>query len=141
MFGVLPITSQAGSETSLGEAMRYLAELAWVPHAIAANTRLEWRQLDERAVEVATATAAGRAAVTLDFDTDGDIVASRCQARPYPQGKAFVPRPWCGTFSDYAVLGGVRVPTRGEVRWELPDGPYTYWRATITSLEPGASVL
>jgi hypothetical protein len=21
------------------------------------------------------------------------------------------------------------------VRWELPDGPFTYWRGTLTSLE------
>jgi hypothetical protein len=27
------------------------------------------------------------------------------------------------------------VPTRGEVRWDLADGPFTYWRGTITSLE------
>lgn len=141
IFGALPIIRQAGPETSLGEALRYLAELAWVPHAITANARLEWRQLDERVVEVATATAAGRAAVTLEFDADGDIVAARAEARPYPEGKAFVLRPWSGTFSDYAVIDGVRLPTHGEVRWELPDGPYTYWRATITSLEPGTAAL
>ena len=26
----------------------------------------------------------------------------------------------------------------GEVRWDLPEGPFTYWRGTITSLEPSA---
>ena len=36
----------------------------------------------------------------------------------------------------YAHIGAVRLPTRGEVRWILPDGPYTYWRGEITSLEP-----
>jgi hypothetical protein len=46
-----------------------------------------------------------------------------------------VTRPWAGRFSDYAVVGGIRIPTRGEVRWELPDGPFTYWRGTITSIE------
>jgi hypothetical protein len=40
-----------------------------------------------------------------------------------------------GAFSDYEVVGGVRVPTQAEVRWQLPEGPFTYWRATITSLE------
>jgi hypothetical protein len=27
------------------------------------------------------------------------------------------------------------VPTRGEVRWELPDGPFVYWRGAVTALE------
>jgi hypothetical protein len=26
------------------------------------------------------------------------------------------------------------VPEQGEVRWELREGPFTYWRGTITSL-------
>jgi hypothetical protein len=33
LFGI-PLQTQAGPETNVGEAMRYLAELAWAPHAI-----------------------------------------------------------------------------------------------------------
>jgi hypothetical protein len=51
-------------------------------------------------------------------------------------GKTSVPRPWAGSLGDHAVVGGTRIPSRGEVRWELPDGPFTYWRGTITSIEP-----
>jgi hypothetical protein len=29
----------------------------------------------------------------------------------------------------------VRVPTRAEVRYELPEESFTYWRGTVTSLE------
>jgi hypothetical protein len=43
--------------------------------------------------------------------------------------------PWVGEFHDYRKLGGALIPTRGEVRWELPEGPFTYWRGTITSFE------
>jgi hypothetical protein len=39
---------------SKGEAMRYLAELPWLPQAMVANQELEWRQIDDRTVEVAT---------------------------------------------------------------------------------------
>ena len=34
-----------------------------------------------------------------------------------------------------AVLGGVRIPTRAEVHWTLPDGPFTHFQATITAVE------
>ena len=55
--------------------------------------------------------------------------------RPRTEGKKIVRRPWAGTFGEYAVVGGVRIPTHGEVRWELPDGAFTHWRGTVTSLE------
>jgi hypothetical protein len=52
---------------------------------------------------------------------------SAFQYRSRREGKTSVPTPWGGRFSDYRELGGIRVPTRAEVRWELPEGPFTYW--------------
>jgi hypothetical protein len=135
LWGLLRVMRACGQEASEGEVLRYLAELAWVPQAMLANRRLEWRELDARAVEVATRVGSARVTVRLEFDATGDIVGTWCDARPYLEGKTSVPRPWAGRFSDYAVVGGIRIPTRGEVRWELPDGPFTYWRGTITSIE------
>jgi hypothetical protein len=74
-------------------------------------------------------------ALRLEFDAAGDIVGAWTDARPRLEDKKIVQRPWGGVYSDYAVVGGVRVPTRAEVRWELADGPFTWFRATITSLE------
>lgn len=71
----------------------------------------------------------------LDFDAAGDIVGTFASARPHPEGKTIVPRPWVGVFADYDLVGGIRIPTRGGVRWLLPEGPFTYWRGEITSLE------
>ena len=108
-----------------------------MPPAIAANPQLEWRDLGERAVEVATRVAGERIAVRLLFDDAGEI-AQTLADRPRVEARGAL-APWIGEYSDYCQLGGVRIPTRGEVRWELPDGPYTYWRGTITSVEPEPS--
>ena len=135
LLGLLPVVRARGPDVSEGEAVRYLAELPWVPHAILANRELQWRELDEQTVEVGTVVGSTRVTVQLEFDADGDIVGTWCEARPRTEAKQAVPRPWAGSFGDYAVVGGIRVPTRGEVRWELPDGPFVYWRGTITSLE------
>jgi hypothetical protein len=37
----LPVMSSGGVEVAQGEAMRYLAELPWVPHAFVANRQLK----------------------------------------------------------------------------------------------------
>jgi hypothetical protein len=128
------VMRQSGHETSLGEALRYLAELPWTPFAMSANPQLEWRQLDDETVEVTTRVQGARAAVKLLFDAAGDIRGARAEDRPFRQGKRWAPMPWSGGFGEYAVLDGVRVPTRAEVRWELPEGPYTYWRGEVTAL-------
>jgi hypothetical protein len=138
-LGLSQFVGQSGPETSVNQALRYLLELPWVPHAMRQNGQLEWRELDERSVEVATWVGTQRAAVTLEFDAHGYIIGSRCHPNPSPQGKAAVPRPWGAHYSAYETFSGVRIPTRGEVRWQSPDGSNPYLRGTITSvqLDPG----
>ena len=135
LFGVIPVARATGPETARSEAMRYLAELPWFPPAILGNDDLAWRELDHASVEVATEVGSSEAAVTLRFDEAGDIVAAFAPDRPRQEAKAFADRPWTGSFADYRELGGVRVPTRAEVSWELPNGPFAYFRAQVTTLE------
>jgi hypothetical protein len=130
----LPIQRRRGHETSIGEALRYLAELPWVPHAIGHNRQLEWRQLDERSVEVSTQLGPDQLQVLIEFDTHGDIVRAAAE-RPRLDGKTWVPTPWAGEFGDYKILSGIRLPTSAEVYWELAAGRYVYWRGTVTSAE------
>jgi len=135
LFG-LSFMRSGGPDTAEGEAIRYLCELPWVPHAMIANRELEWIDIDTKSVEVATKVGSRRAAVRLEFDETGHIVGASAE-RPRTEGRRLVRRPWTGTFGEYAVVGGVGIPTLGELRWELPDGPFTYWRGTITSFDLG----
>jgi len=122
LFG-LPLKRLRGESVTRGEAMRYLAELPWAPPAMAHNRELEWRGVGERTVKVATSVAGPRLAVLLHFDAAGDVVAASAKDRPRAVGKSAVETPFAGELSNYEVLGGVRVPTRAEVRWDLPGGP------------------
>lgn len=135
LWGRIPVVRSAGPHTAEGQALRYLAELFWVPQALRANEELEWEAVDEQAVDVSTRVGPKRVTVRLGFGEDGDIVSAHAASRPRLVGKQAIRTPWTGEVSDYAELGGVRVPTRAEVRWELPEGPFTYWRGTVTSLE------
>lgn len=137
LLGLVPVMRKRGPEISRGELVRYLAELPLVPHAMRANPRLEWREIDARTVEVATRFGPERVAVKLEFDDAGDIVRAYTDTRPYLRGKTYVPTPWGGVFDGYRELGGFRLPTTAEVSGELPEGPFTYWRGEITSVQTG----
>ncbi len=127
LWNRIPVTRSTGADVAEGQALRYLAELPWVPHAMRANTELEWVGAGPDRVRVAT-SAAPRG-VTLAFDAAGDVTEASASERP----RDGVPTPWGGTFADYEEMGGVRIPTRAEVRWELPDEPFAYWRGRVTS--------
>ena len=131
----IPVLQQQGPETSVGEALRYLAELPWMPQAMNANPDLQWRELDGSTVEVATVSAGKMLTIHFKFDSAGDIIQASSDARPRPIGKAFVATPWSGAFADYKTLRETRLPTQAEVRWELPHGRFVYWRGRVTSLE------
>jgi Family of unknown function (DUF6544) len=132
MLGV-PVSRGVGEETSIGEAMRYLAELPWAPYAML-NPQLHWHVIDESIVEVETRVGSETASIAIRFNEAGDVIAAFGH-RPHREGKRFEPRSWVGLYSDYQELGGVRIPTRGEVHWTLPDGPFRYFRGTITGVE------
>jgi hypothetical protein len=135
LFGSIPLTREKGPAVSEGQAFRYLGELPWVPQAFLANHDIELRELDSRHVEAATKAGDTRVALTLELNDDGDIVGVSADARPRLEDKG-KPTPWSGTFSDYEELSGIRLPTKAEVRWDLPDGPFTYWSGEITGLDP-----
>lgn len=132
----VPVQRKRGPELAQGEVYRYLAEIPWVPQAILSNSQLEWSTLDEHAVEVATRVAGERLTLRLVFNEEGEITQT-VAARPRLEAGGEVTR-WIGEYRDYVDSGGIRMPSRGEVRWELPEGPFTYWRGTITGTETAA---
>lgn len=135
LFGLVPVLRARGPAVTEGEVYRYLAELPWAPHAMRANPELAWSEVDETTVEVVTQVGLAPVAVRLAFNGAGDVFRTWAKRRPRTEGKTVGHHPWGGAFTDHAALSGVRVPTRAEVAWELPDGPFPYWRGTITSLE------
>jgi uncharacterized protein DUF6544 len=132
LWGVVPVVHANGEQVDRGEAMRYLAELAWAPQAMATNPALEWRQVDESTVEVATRVARERVAMLLHFDAAGDIVGASTEARPRMVGKQVVDAPWSAVLGEYREFNGVRLPATAEVSWLLSDGPFTYFRGRVT---------
>lgn len=134
VWGLVPVTRSSGPETARAEAIRYLAELPWVPQAIAANRELTFRRLENGSVEVSTAAGGRLASVVLAIDESG-LISSASGMRPRLGGRTAIETPFAGRFGDYVELGGVRVPGSAEVSWELPEGPFAYWRGEVTSLE------
>ncbi|MFW6023614.1 MAG: DUF6544 family protein [Myxococcota bacterium] len=123
-----------GASTDLGELMRYVAEIPWNPGAIALHPGLAWDDRGDGVVDVRLHEGDLDATVRFRFDEHGNITEASA-SRPFEQGRRIVRTPWAGRFSRYRRLGGIRIPTYAEVRWELPQGPYPYFRGELRSFE------
>ena len=114
--------------------MRYLAELAWIPPAIALNQEISWRDLGADVYEAATEVHGRQVAVELQLNAGGDIVEAHADARPRAEGTATTHYPWGGLFSHHREMSGMRLPAHAEVYWDLPEGRFIYWRGEVTGL-------
>jgi hypothetical protein len=133
VWGLVPAMRRTGADTDRSEAMRYLAELPWVPYAIGSNGELSWRDIEDGMVEVSTLVGGRAVSVRLSFDEVG-LIRNVSGIRPRVTGRTAIETPFTGRFGDYVELGGILIPGSAEVTWDLPEGPFTYWRGEVTSL-------
>lgn len=133
LLGSLRLARAAGPQASRGELMRYLAELAWAPHAMLHNPHLSWREIDANTIEVSAESTDGPARVRLVFE-NGDITRIEADDRPRAvHGRTILTR-WHGRCFDYREMDGRRIPTRAVVSWLLEEGPFDYWRGRVTAV-------
>ncbi len=132
LWGRLPLFDKRGPGFDGPEAMRYLAELPWVPFAFADNGEVELERVSERVLRASTRVGPERVAVDLTFDERGRITESFAPSRRHESGQCY---PWRGRFWDHEEVNGVCVPRRGAVAWERPEGSFVYWRGEVLSVD------
>jgi hypothetical protein len=118
-----------------GELMRYLAELAWAPHAILLNTALRWRADGPDTLAVSAGAGETACEVLLSLDSAGRIAGAFAADRPRSATTSFQPTPWRGRFSDYRDHFGMWLPFAGEVAWEIDGKENVYWQGHVETWE------
>lgn len=131
-LGCIPIArTERSSALMRGELMRYLAELAWAPHALLLNTALRWRVNAPDALAVSAGAGETASEVVLNLDSEGRIAGAFALDRPRSATEPILPTPWRGRFSDYRLHNGIWIPFAGEVSWEIKGREEIYWQGRI----------
>ncbi len=133
LLGLVPVADAAGTPALASGALhRWLAEAVWFPTALLPSAFLHWSAVDD-STALATATAGGTTvSLAFRFRPDSLVRFVETPARMRDVNGEAVPTPWRVTLTHWHWRGDVRVPMRGEVTWDLPSGPWTYWRGRIT---------
>lgn len=132
LFGAVPVASAGGTpEMDEGELLRYLAEAVWVPTALLPAYGVRWEAVDDASARAILEDDGVTAEAVFHFGDDDTV--ERVTARRYRQEDGRHAQ-WTGYFREYETRDGMAVPTAAEVAWNLPEGGYPYWRATIEAV-------
>lgn len=131
--GVLPLKKSTGPDFDNGELQRYLASIVFCPAILLNHASLQCEAIGSRTLRLSDTQGPMGSAVDLELAEDGCPVACRAD-RPRMAGKQNVLTPWSAIPSDFHEHEGMRIPTRLEVFWHLPEAAFAYFRSEMTSV-------
>lgn len=133
--GLVTVVDRSGTrEMAIACLQRYLAEAVWMPSALLPRAGVAWTPIDDRTARATLADRGVTASVDFHFASDGDVVGISADRYRDVKGTPVLTR-WEGTWREHARIGGVLVPTAGEVAWVLPIGRQPYWRGRAVHVE------
>jgi len=131
--GLIPLKKVTGVDADRGELQRYLASIMFCPPALVNHPSLEWNAVGPLILRMRDRNDPTGATVDLEITPEGRPVTCRAE-RPRLVGKQSVLTPWWGSYLEFREWEGWQVASRLEVSWQLPEGPFTYFRSELTRL-------
>jgi len=132
--GVIPVERVRGPEVDKGELQRYLASFVLCPSMLLGHASLGWTAIGPHSLRVRDRTDPTGATLDVDINEEGCPIACRAD-RPRMVGKQSVLTPWSASGAEFKEWEGLRVPSRLEVSWDLPEGQFTYYRSQVVSFQ------
>jgi hypothetical protein len=130
-FGLITFADAHDSpELTAGALQRYLAEAPWFPSALLPSHGVAWAAIDDSTARATLTDHAATVSMIFRFAPNGEITRAFTEARYRATPSGYRLDAWGGRFSDYAVHGGVRIPTTAEAVW-LDGSEHPYWRGHI----------
>lgn len=137
VWGLIPVVTAEGTPTlASGALQRYLGEAAWFPTALLPRSGVTWTAIDD--TRARATLSAGETTVSLEFrfDEQGQNLSVFAPDRFYDDGKQPpVARRWEARNGAFGEHNGVRVATASVAEWQLPQGPFAYWRGRPVKVE------
>jgi hypothetical protein len=134
VYGIKSMGERRGSDVRAMQAVRNLAELAWVPDLAISEPGLHWSDAGESAFEIACQSGTRQVSVRFEVDDHGDVVRATSD-RLYPEPEGYVEAPWRCEFGEPREFGGVRVPSRMTATYDLEDGTWEYMHVEVTTID------
>lgn len=130
--GAVPVMNARGPDSDKGELQRYLSGVAICPPMLVAHPTLVWTAVGPQTLQLRDSDDPTGSTVNYEIGEEGLPICCRAD-RPRMIGKQSVLTPRSAAGLDFSERDGLRVATRLEAAWHLPDGAFTYFRSEVTS--------
>jgi hypothetical protein len=133
----VPVVSVEGTpEVAAAALQRYLGEAAWFPTALLPSQGVTWEPIDGTRARATISADSTAVSLEFSFGPDGLVSSVFSPDRYYDDGtNPPVPRPWTAKILRHEEHHGMKIPAEAFVAWQLPDGPFQYWRGRPAQVE------
>lgn len=125
-LGLIPVVNATGNEIDQGSLLRYLGETVWFPSG-ALHPCIQWASSGPNEAVATMTWGKTQASGTFTFSPEGDFL--RYQAlRYFNRSEGATLENWVieADQTSFQTFQGVRIPTRFQVTWKLPEGDF-HW--------------
>jgi len=128
LAGLIPMVDARGDVMDRSETVTLFNDMCVLAPGTLLDSGITWGPVDGRTVHARFKSGEHTIAATLSFGEDGllENFTSDDRSRSSPNGKTFTQLRFSTPVGDYRVFGAARLAARGEARWHLPEGGFTY---------------
>lgn len=129
--GLITVADGTGEKFDQGTLLRFLGEICWFPSAALAPY-ISWEAMDERHARATITWSGTKASAVFEFDDRGRLLG--LSAQRYFNGQTL--EEWRIPITEWKVVRGVEMPTRGGAVWKLAAGDFDYYQWEIIDVIP-----
>jgi len=134
-LSIVNVVDAYGKEMDISSLLRFLAEAPWFPTVLLPNDYIKWEEIDSHSARVFIEDAGYSASGIFTFNESGEIVKFESNDRFMEVNGKYLRETWSGYFGNYREINGIKIPTEGEVEWNLPDKDLPYAKLEIIDIQ------
>jgi uncharacterized protein YnzC (UPF0291/DUF896 family) len=137
--GSITMANEKGPEMNQGAFIRFAVEAIWFPWLFADKNFVKWQHVDNRTAIAHVTDGKNSGSITCKFNEKNELI--QVAAKRYmttEQGAKLLP--WGGLCSAYKEFNGIKIPSKANIYWDLPEGRFECIKLEVTDIVYGKDV-
>lgn len=132
IMSLVTVADGEGKEVDQGTLLRFLAETVWFPTA-ALEDYIKWEEIKDNSAKATMTYGNIKASGIFTFGNNGEVKNFTAQRFKELDGKYSL-ETWSINLSNYKEFNGIKIPTKGEIIWQLADGDFNWYNFEVLNV-------